>query len=76
MKSQHAWYATLTPEGIIASGPAAFLFIFFVAYFIYLFFRAPINAVIDWCGCKRTSLEDIEVDEDIDLYQNCLDKDD
>jgi len=76
MKSQHAWYATLTPQGIISSGPAAFLFIFFVAYFIYLFFRTPINAMIDMCGCKRAGLEDIEVDEDIDLYQNCLDKDD
>lgn len=76
MKSQHAWYATLTPHGIIQSGPAAFLFLFFVAYFIYLFFRGPINAVIDFCGCKRVGIEDIEVDEDIDLYQNCLDKDD
>jgi len=76
MASQHAWYATLTPQGIIASGPAAFLFIFFVIYFIYLFFRNPINAMIDACGCKRTGLEDIEVDEDIDLYQNVLDTDD
>jgi len=76
MRSQHAWYATLTISGIKNSGPAAFLFIFFVMYFIYLFFRGPINKIVDSCGCKRTSLDDIEVDEDIDLYQNCLDEDD
>ena len=29
-----------------------------------------------WCKCKGLFLEDIEVDEDIDKYQNCLDEDD
>jgi len=69
--TNHSWY--LFPKD--AAPPANFLLMFFFVYFFYLFFRGPFNAIIECC-CPGQAIEDMDVDEDIDLYQNCLDKDD
>jgi len=55
--------------------PAFMLLILFIAYFIYLFFRSPVAWVIESC-CGITFRSEMDLDEDIDLYQNCLDTDD
>lgn len=49
--------------------------IFFFAYFFYLFFRSPIQWLMELC-CKSMVIEDFEIDEEIEVYQNCLDADD
>jgi hypothetical protein len=76
--AQHFWYAALTPHGVYNSGPAGFLLIFFFAYTAFLTLREPIYYFMKYCCCccKSLVVEDFEVDEYIDLYQNCLDQDD
>jgi hypothetical protein len=75
--AQHIWYLALTPHGVTQSGPAGFLLIFFFAYAAFLTLRAPIYYFMTYvCCCKNLFVEDFEVDEYIDLYQNCLDQDD
>lgn len=73
--AQHTWYTALTPQGVFGSGPAGFLLVFFFAYAFYLVFSRPFTWVARLC-CKSMMIEDFEVDEEIDLYQNCLDDDD
>lgn len=50
----------------------------FYAYALYLLFRGPIRWLEKTCGCKlnRVSVDNIEIDEDIPVYQKCLDEDD
>ena len=44
-------------------------------YIAYLVFRTPIIAIFNTCF-KGMTIEDLTIDEEIDLYQNCLDTDD
>lgn len=73
--SQHVWFHALTPRGLLNSGPPAILLIFFFAYGIYLMFRTPLQALFSYCF-KHNYIEDFEINEDIEFYQNCLDEDD
>lgn len=73
--AQHVWYHALSPHGVFKSGPAGALLIFFFVYFFYLFFRTPFTWLMGLC-CHSMVVHDFEVDEEIELYQNCLDKDD
>jgi hypothetical protein len=47
----------------------------FFVYGIYLVFRTPIQALVSVCF-KHSYVEDFEIDEDIEFYQNCLDDND
>ena len=58
------------------TGPAGCLLCAFWIYFCFLALRGPVLWVIDTCGCKGFHLHDIEINDDIDKYQNCLDDDD
>jgi hypothetical protein len=73
--AQHVWYHALTPHGVFKSGPAGALLIFFFAYGVYLIFRTPLQALFSICF-KHSYIEDFEINEDIEFYQNCLDSDD
>jgi hypothetical protein len=75
-QADHTWYRALTPEGVFHSGPAGFLLVFFFAYAFYLTFRGTFEWIGKACCCKNMFMEEFEVDEEIDLYQNCLDNDD
>lgn len=74
-QAQHYWYEFLNPASVGTSGPAGSLLLAFWAYAIYLFARAPVAWVMDKC-CGKYMLHDVEIDDDIDKYQNCLDEDD
>jgi hypothetical protein len=73
--SEHYWYKSFTPEGIKQAGPANFLLIFFIVYLAYLTLGDLVTYIMNCC-CKRFSLEDFEINEDIEPYQDCLDNDD
>jgi hypothetical protein len=73
--AQHQWFRALTPAGMFASGPAGTLLIFFFAYAFYLFFSNIALSLASFC-CKSMMIENFQIDEEIDLYQNCLDDDD
>lgn len=70
--AEHYWYQSFIK--FTASGPASFLLVFFMIYFVYIFFSGPFNMITDMCF-KTMKLEDLEINEDIDKYANCLDKD-
>ena len=69
------WYKALTTHGLLHSGPAGFLLVFFFAYFFYLVLSRPFTWIVNLC-CPGMLFQNFEVDEEIDLYQNCLDDDD
>ena len=50
----------------------------FYFYTVYLMMRGPIRWLEKSCDCKlnKIDLSEIEVDEDIPVYQQCLDDDD
>jgi len=50
----------------------------FYVYVIYLMMRTPIRWLEKVMDCKTNKLDlsNIEVDEDIPVYQQCLDEDD
>jgi len=74
--AQHYWTEAFTINGIIKAGPGAGqLLICFFLYFLYLVAANPISYLVGCC-CKFAMLKDLEIDEDIDTYQNCLDDDD
>jgi hypothetical protein len=79
-KSQHLWYDYYNPLTAFDGSPAGSLLIMLYAYVSYLLLREPIEAL--WYSCLAkcfdlgTNEEDWVIDEEIDLYQNCLDKDD
>lgn len=71
--TNHVWYMILQDSNY----PANVLLAFFFVYFLYIFFRSPFEWVMEFCDCDSgRDIEDLDVDEDIDLYQNCLDADD
>jgi hypothetical protein len=75
--SGHYWYSALTPAGTFKSGPAGILVLVFLAYFIYLVSRDLVHLCIKkCCSGLKLFMEDVNVDEAIDEYQNCLDDDD
>lgn len=49
--------------------------VFFFVYLFYLVFNRPFAWLAKKC-CTSMLIQDFEVDEEIDLYQNCLDDDD
>jgi len=65
----------LTPSGVFDSGPGGILLVGFFVYLLYLLLRDPFTYLANKC-CKQLLLEDLEIDEDIDTYANCLDEDD
>ena len=68
----HTWYNALTPSGAFQSGPAGVLLIFFFCYGIYIFMRGPLEYISSFC-CKNMMMKGYQGNEEIDLYQNCLD---
>lgn len=73
--AEHYWYEVFTARGLLAAGPASFLLVFFLAYLAFLIAKGPLFYLLGTCF-RSLMLEDIEIDEDIDRYQNCLDEDD
>ena len=68
----HTWYMALTPSGVFHSGPAGILLVFMFLYAIYIFLRGPIELISSLC-CKDMMIKDYSINEEIDVYQNCLD---
>jgi len=68
--SNHVWFAL--PDDF---EPAVYLKLFFFLYVAYLLFKATIVKAVEMC-CDITSYSEWNIDETIDLYQNCLDDDD
>lgn len=75
--AEHYWYEAFTYEGIIDSGApgAGTLLICFFLYFIWIVASGPISYMLGCC-CKFAMLDELEINEDIDRYTNCLDDDD
>lgn len=71
----HSPWSAISVQGALESGPAGALLIFFFCYFIYLFLTGPLEFMSNLC-CKSMMLKGFEINEEIDLYQNCLDDDD
>lgn len=47
------------------------------AYIAYLILREPIDAIFKYCFSNMSlDIDNWILDEEIDLYQNCLDEDD
>lgn len=40
--AQHYWYQSFTPSGLFSNGPSGFLLFFFIFYYLYVFFNAPL----------------------------------
>jgi len=74
----HYWTDYISPTCIVTAGPGGAMYGLFLFYFIYLVMRTPIRFIEKACDCKlnKIDLSNIEVDEDIPVYQQCLDKDD
>lgn len=73
--AEHYWYEVFTFDGMLGSGPACGLLFCFLLYFSFLVAHRPLSYCLGKC-CKWAMIEDIEIDEDIDAYPNCLDDDD
>lgn len=73
--AQHYWYEAFTKDGISNSGPAGMLLLCFLLYFAFIVAKGPISYMLACC-CKWALLDEIEINEDIDRYTNCLDDDD
>lgn len=63
------------PAEAFNSGPAGALLIMLYIYILYLIFRTPLSVCYSKCF-PSDSVGDFFTDEEIDLYQNCLDDDD
>jgi len=75
--TDHIWYQAFTPAGIFSAGPGGILAILFYIYFVYLVSKELVHVFIKkCCGGLKLFIEDINVDEQIDEFQNCLDEDD
>jgi len=76
--SDHYWVDYISPACIGTAGPGGAMLCFFYVYLIYLILRSPIKWLEKTCSCKldKLDLSNIEVDEDIPVYQQCLDDDD
>lgn len=87
-KSNHYWLEFLTSEGRSDSGGAMLLIILFFIEGFRILFGTPVgaawNALISSIGNETLTAwlapglvhDELELDEDIELYQNCLDLDD
>lgn len=87
-QANHIWYAAFTPEGVEESGPAVALLVLFLIYLGQILFSKPILSIwyfiikmfnSDRCtaSCAPGLLvEELELDEEIEVYQKCLDRDD
>jgi len=73
--AEHYWYEVFTRKGMLEAGPAAELLLCFCLYFLFIVAKGPISYIMGCC-CKWAMLEEMEIDEDIDSYPNCLDDDD
>jgi hypothetical protein len=73
--ADHKWIDVFTWSGGFHVGPAAYLLVFFGCYFVYVFISGPFNYMIGKLF-PDLMMEGLSIDEDIDLYQNCLDFDD
>lgn len=75
--ARHYWYEPFSYDGIFNSGTpgAGQLLLCFFIYFIYIVASNPISYLMGKC-CKNLMLDEINIDEDIDTYANCLDDDD
>lgn len=71
----HVWTDVFSVDSGFHVGPGAYLLIFFGCYLVYLFLNAPINWIIGKLF-PDMMIGSLTIDEDIDLYQNCLDFDD
>ena len=62
----------------MTAGPGGAMLGLFYVYALYLMFRGPIRFFEKCCDCKlnKIDLSHIEVNEDIPVYQQCLDDDD
>lgn len=75
--SGHVWYKAFTPAGVFQSGPAGILVILFWVYFVYLVSKDLVQFIIKkCCSGLKLFMDEVNVDEQIDEYQNCLDDDD
>jgi len=73
----HVWYSAFTPAGVFQSGPGGILAILFWVYFFYLATQSLVQVIIQkCCSGLKLFIGDVNVDEQIDEYQNCLDDDD
>ena len=73
--ANHYWWAVFTQDGFSDSGPAGMLLFNFLLYFAFVVAKKPISYLMGCC-CKFLMLDEIEINEDIDKYTNCLDDDD
>ena len=52
-------------------GPAAYLILLFGCYLVYFFLFGPVSWIVGYL-IPALMIESLSIDEDIDLYQNCL----
>lgn len=71
----HYWAEVFVFEKGFHVGPAAYLLLFFGCYLVYIFLSGPVNWILGKLF-PDLMIESLSIDEDIDLYQNCLDFDD
>lgn len=76
--SNHYFIDYVSPVCVFTAGPGGAMYGLFLAYGIYLMMRGPIRFIEATCDCKinKIDISDIEVDEQIPVYQQCLDEDD
>lgn len=78
--SQHYWYDYINPLTAFNGSPAGSLLVMLYAYVGYLVLREPIealwNSFFALCLDQGSNEDEWVIDEEIDLYQNCLDDDD
>lgn len=71
-QSGHYWYSVFTPDGY-TNGPAFPLIVMFWVLFILLFFKKYIYIALVWISPSFFKVGELDLDEDIDNYYNCLD---
>lgn len=76
--SDHYWTDYISPTCIFSTGPGGAMLGLFYVCVIYYLLRGPIRWFEKTCDCKLNKLDisHIEVDEEIPVYQQCLDDDD
>lgn len=76
--NQHFISDYWSPINVVRAGPGGAMYGLWWVYALYLVFRTPIRYIEKCTGCKlnKADLSHIEVNEDIPVYQQCLDDDD
>lgn len=75
--AKHYWWEPFSYKGIFESncpGATQLLICFFI-YFLYVFFANPLSYCLGLCF-PSWFLKNLDINEDIDTYANCLDDDD